>query len=464
MYPLPKKLKKQYHKSYVMYDKFIKALSWNTAGAFFYKIILLTHQIILYSVVSQSLYGIIGTLFAGIYLTISLTNFGFEYTLLPFFQKFQQSKQHFQQVLVHLGLRFLMVFILSFGLYLLLIYRPFIWMHTALSKAPIKLTMILCGIFIFESIKKSMSTVMQLAFLNRQIVASELIMLVVYIVLVWMKYFISHQLTLFDIFMPLFVASILEVSLLSFYVVRFYKNLNNAAPLKKNQHVPLNIIAKQRVFNYINQVSKTLFSPNCMIIVLASVFGFPAVGTIKLFTNFISLIYTFLNKTVGITSGATFSATAYQDIKNSKPIFQTITKKYIYFLFSISISAVIYMLISLIGHNVSYHNIAWQIIPFFMVSFLDYLVITYEQFLIAHQSAMFLAIINIFNIAAIIGSIFLSYLSVNNILLIMLIVRLASIICIHEFVSIRWNINVLKYLKKVFMVLIFALLLFLCFF
>lgn len=449
-----------------MYDKFLKALTWNTAGAFFYKIALLVHQIILYSVVSKSTYGIIGTLFATIYLAISLTNFGFEYTLLPFFQQFQKSKQNFKQVLHHLLLRLFAICALSLFCYVTLIYKPFSWMHAALHGQSHYLYIVVCGIFIFESIKKSINAIMQVAFLNKQVVSAEIAMLALYIVMVWSRYFVAGALNLMDIFAPLLIASVLEVVFLVWQLQQFYSTLTSTSSKNIIQKVPSHLIIKDRAFNYINQISKTLFSPNCMILVLASNFGFAAVGTIKLFTNFISLIYTFLNKTIGITSGAAFSATAHHSNKNKAPIFKTITKRYVYFLFLLSATCVAYMLVSVADNNpaINYHNIAWQIIPFFMVSFLDYVVITYEQFLIANQAAQFLALINLVNIVAILGSVYLSYLSINNILIIMLIVRLCSIVSIHEYVKYKWSINILKNLKNLFIALIIALFLFLCFF
>jgi hypothetical protein len=96
-----------------MHKTFIKALTWHSSTTFLYKAILLLHQIMLYAVISKTLYGIQSTLFASIYALIALTNFGFEETLLPFFSTYSQSKQQFRQILHH----FILQLLASFRIY-----------------------------------------------------------------------------------------------------------------------------------------------------------------------------------------------------------------------------------------------------------------------------------------------------------------------------------------------------------
>src|SRR3989339_614144 len=101
----------------MMHKTFKQALTWNSSTAFLYKAILLFHQIMLYTVISKTLYGIQSTLFASIYVLIACTNFGFEETLLPFFSIYSQSQQQFQQILHHFILRVLAVAIISMIFY-----------------------------------------------------------------------------------------------------------------------------------------------------------------------------------------------------------------------------------------------------------------------------------------------------------------------------------------------------------
>ena len=82
-----------------MFAQFLQAIAWNTISLFFYKSILLIHQIALFSAISQQTYGIIGTIFAAMYLLIGLTNFGFEYSLFPFFSEYSTTKKAFSVII-----------------------------------------------------------------------------------------------------------------------------------------------------------------------------------------------------------------------------------------------------------------------------------------------------------------------------------------------------------------------------
>ena len=77
-----------------MLPLFIQAVSWNAAGALLYKFLLLAYQIFLFKNIDPTLYGQTGTIFSGIFFLISITNFGFEYTFFPLFEKLGKSKKH----------------------------------------------------------------------------------------------------------------------------------------------------------------------------------------------------------------------------------------------------------------------------------------------------------------------------------------------------------------------------------
>lgn len=422
-----------------MYYKFIKALRWNTTAAFLYKTGLLLHQIALYSIVSQRFYGLTGTIFAIIYLTISLTNFGFEYTLLPFFAQATKSKNQFQQILYHLAARVIMVGIISLFFYAFLLHAPYTCIKNITSQcSPLVLGIMSC-IFFIESIKKSVNTIMQLAFMNQAIATAEIAMLGSYIAMVWITYSIQKIVSLYTLLIPLLITASAELCFFLLLLIRFYKKLPDVPG--KITKIPFLVLMQQRFYNFINQLTKTFFSPNFMILILATLFGFQKVGSIKVFTNTIALIYTFLNRTFGITSGATFSANRHLKQQDFQNLFIKITNNYFQALFVIAVACVGYISYYTTIVN-STNAIMIQVMPFFVISFLEYLVLTYEQLFLAKQAALQLAMINAINL--IVLAIVVSYsltMHMNKALFILLGMRVCSVAAISYTAFYLWNIK-----------------------
>src|SRR5438105_1510836 len=145
-----------------IYKQFTKSIAWDTFEAASYQLLLLCHQIALFSIIGRTEYGLIGALFSIIYLVVTITNFGLDVTLSPFFSYMTTSKQHFKRVMC---LQFLpeLMLLLCMGLLGLLFQKYTVqsWLHAhALSPY---LLVIFTGIIFFESAKKTVRTLLQLA-------------------------------------------------------------------------------------------------------------------------------------------------------------------------------------------------------------------------------------------------------------------------------------------------------------
>ena len=392
----------------------------------------------LYSFVSNSFYGINGTFFALIYLTISLTNFGFEQTLLPFFSTFSKNKQQFIQILHLFFLRIFSVAIISTGFYFVIFQLYPLFFQEYFAGCTPQLLSILIVIFFVESIKKSLNAMMQLAFLNKQIAYAELGMLVSYIIIVWSYYALYKTVTLMSLFFPLLATSFIEFLVLAYCFYQFYTQLPAA---KIYQPISIENFYKQRFYNYINQVTKTAFSPNCMMLILVYMFGFSHAGIVKFLTNVITLAYTFLNKTIGITSGAAFSAMSKTSSKELRILFLKITNRYFQFLYGMGIVVLITLFYAWKIKLTMTTIMAVQILSFFAVNFLEYLTLTYEQLFFAKQSAGILAIINGMSIISLIP-LFFYHQSINNFILMPLLgIKFLALAAITFFAHFYWKIK-----------------------
>lgn len=422
-----------------MHSTFKKALTWNSSTAFLYKAILLFHQIMLYAVISKPLYGIQSTLFAAIYALIACTNFGFEETLLPFFSTYSQSKQQFKQILHHFILRIIAVAIISMIFYITLLSAPFTFIQNIRLYCDDTVILLIPLIFCIESIKKSISTMIQLAFLQKNISYAELGMLVSYVTIIWTIFAIQTNISLYTIFIPMLITTSCELLYLSYIFIQYYQQLSlHSMPHAK---IPLQTLFMQRLFNWIHQVTKTFFSPNTMTIMFAYVLGFQQAATIKFFTNIITLGYTCIHKTVGISSGVALSAINHAPIEKIKEIFQEVTQAYFKFLYTMS-----FVIASVVGYSYYVAAItplmALQIIIFFCIGFLEQITLTYEQLFMSQKKSKFLASINLAEVSLLLPTFYFNeFMHGYTILLIFVIVKLLSLMCIELLASKFWNIQ-----------------------
>ena len=138
-----------------MHTKFIQALMWNTSAAFLYKIMLLGHQILLYSVISKNMYGLQSYLFSTIYFTIAITNFGFDETLLPFFSTYSSTKSNFISLLSKLFTHIIIITFTTFIMYLYFTHGSGEFLHNLQFYCNKKIIFVITAIFFVESLKKS---------------------------------------------------------------------------------------------------------------------------------------------------------------------------------------------------------------------------------------------------------------------------------------------------------------------
>lgn len=375
-----------------MHKKFIKALAWNSSVAFLYKAILLLHQIMLYSIISKTLYGVQSTLFATIYLVIAITNFGFEDTLLPFFSTYSQSKQQFRQLLYYLMLRVIAVAMLSIIMYkMILFYSSTHFIENLKNYCDHQLLIIIMLIFFVESIKKSISSIAQLAFLNKQIAYAELGMLVSYVSIIWISYGAGQAISLHTIFLSMFITATIELMYMTLVLLQYYQHL--PATLTTTQKIAAMIIIQQSMYNYIHQLSKTIFSPNSMTILFAYLLGFQQAATIKFFTNIITLGYTFIYKIISNAGGATLSNIHHASTDIIRDTFSRITKTYFQFLLAMSVMILILLGCSWHAATIT-HSMIIQITIFFIVGFLEQITLIYERLFISQGRSAVLAIVN----------------------------------------------------------------------
>ena len=425
--------------------QFLQAILWNTINIFLYKILLQTHQVCLFYVISKQLFGISGTIFSSIYLLISLTNFGFDYSLFSFYQQYSSSKKEFQILIKQYLGRFIITLIIVAGCFAthnFLVQLPIISFFT--NNVPYALMPCLASIFITESLKKSLETLAQLSFLNKSITILEISTIAAYLSIVWGLYVIRGTIDLPGIFIPMMLTSFIELMLLIKRLYQFYKILPTDNQNNQVDHAPTsNIIANQAV-NYFNQVTKALFSPNFLILFLAYHLGMVKAGYIKLFTDIIILLYMLLNRSIGVPSGALLSRMPQRSILDQKIIkdtFLKITNAYIQLLYALAITIAAALIPCVLKSSCFQPAVTISILLFILAGFIEYIVITYEKLFITQNASRTLAMINVGSALCLLYALYRTAHSTSHfILLPIIMIRCTTIIIIALVAHNRWSI------------------------
>lgn len=411
-----------------MYNKFIRAVSWNSLNLFAYKSILLLHQITLFRFIPKELYGLAGTLFATIYFLIGVTGFGFEYNLFSIFSS-RSTLQNLQRQLSFQFISKLYSVLLAASFIVALFYcdldSNIIAFFTRHIPYPLFFALIL--IFISESLKKYLDTTAQLLFLNKQITVIQLSALLLYVSMVWGSYILYKQILLRTIFIPMAVVSCLELLMLSLLILR---NINNSKTIKPSDQSKSSY---NQGYNFVNQFTKSIFSPNFLMIFISYNLGMSQTGEIRFFTNIITLLYMFLNRAIGLPSAALLSKLTHQSFQKVKDAFLHITNAYIQLLYFFGITIVVTMTPYLINDPIAMH-----VALFTAVGFIEYITLTYEKLFIIESNTKTLAIINSLCLFLFIAScIFQQFFTL---LLPVFIIRLCSTFCIGIISYKKWNL------------------------
>ena len=367
-----------------MYQKFIQAITWNSINLFLYKIILLLHQILLFKVIPKELYGLSGTLFATIYFMIGITGFGFDYTLLNLFANYNKSQELTQELIAKFITRAATVLCIAFVLCTILYsYNTYPIIAFFTKETPGSLFPYIFLIFISESLKKNVDSLSQLLFLNKQIAIVQIAMILSYVATVWTAFYLTGFITLHTIFIPMATISYIELLLMIVIIRSKYK------VVVANKKFIASETYKYQLYNYGNQVSKNLFSPNFLMIYISYNLGLSQAGDIRFFTNIITLLHMFFNRVIGMPSAAMLAQAKKESLAKIKNVFLTITNNYIQLLY---VTGLLTLAIILPQLNNSFLYI--HILLFIVIGFIEYITLTYEKFFIIQKESKLLAKIN----------------------------------------------------------------------
>lgn len=376
-----------------MHKLFIKAFVWNSSSAFMYKIILLSHQILLYTIIPHALYGLQSSIFAFIYTTIAITNFGFDETIIPCFAQFRQSKQQFWQLLKHFMIHSCIVLFIACLGYYYLTTSTAAFLHNIQSYCNKNMIFVIAAIFCIENIKKSAMFILQLAFLYQAIAYAQLMMLAAYLISVWSSYYWYGNINLQTILLPMLATSCIETGYLLYKVGSFCQKLPQET---STPTIPFKVLFLQRMHNYCNQIIKSVYSSNLITMMFAYKLGFEQAAAIKFFTNVITLCYTCIAKSIGITAASSYAQVG-QSFLTLRNTCMLITYRHLQLL---SILTLCIACITGYAYWASYmtYDMVWYIFLFLIIAFFEHIAIAYELLYIALRKSQVILWCNIISL------------------------------------------------------------------
>lgn len=282
-----------------------QGIVWTFIDSFGSQGLVIVYHFFFRTVAGAALHGIMGCLLSSVYLLIALTNLGLDKALAPFLETFNSSQKNFKQFLLTLIVPQI-VLILScatffYGsLHLLKESIPFIKVLS--SHLTTSIIVYFALTFIFESMRKTLRTFLQLSFYFELTTLVELLGIVSNLLAVYLLY-IYNNLTLLSSWQVLAYTSALQLLILSGGMLHLYSKLSHeqkSFPL----YPLLTRFTKTRLFSWALQCLNQLYSGNFLVPICAVQFGIESASLMKIITS-ISYWITLLAKRVfGITSNA----------------------------------------------------------------------------------------------------------------------------------------------------------------
>ena len=304
----------------IVKEKFLIGFQWSFTGSVIFEASHIIHHIFLLKALGAQFLGLIGSLFSIIYLTINITDLGFERSVTPYLNLTTQNKASFKKILsFHIFSQILILTIGSlviFKLYSSIFYNPHQTLHVSFF-------LILC---ILEGIRIFFRRFLHNIFFNKATVISEQLLAFAYYAILWIPHYLyKHPITLERVFIFYFLNSLFALLFFLLVVISFYKTLPT-----NNLILPSNLwrrILKTRIFIYFVDIEKIVLSENFIVPFFANTFGLRQAGIFKI-AGIISHSITALIKAAIDFPGNAFLATLKTEtIKSKTKAFYTLTDK-----------------------------------------------------------------------------------------------------------------------------------------
>lgn len=301
-----------------IYSKFKRGIAWNTVESIAYHGLYLTHHYMLFRTIDPSLYGWSSSLLGGIYFVIMIANCGLDVSMGPFFSIISSSRAAcIRYGLTQLLMQAIILPVVALcGLTLLA------------SKAGLNLPLwiIIVGIVVSEGLKRSVRTILQLAFENHATTKAEIASIGIYCLLVWSGIVVGGSCSLELLLGSLLVSSLLSLAYLLRVAWRWFVTLPEQQLTYQTTGFWMRIV-QTRILGFTSVTAQQIFSSNFLTPALALSSGSLAAGVFSLIATTVSSLTSLFHKVGGYTTQALLAQIKYADLKVKQETFGFITSQ-----------------------------------------------------------------------------------------------------------------------------------------
>lgn len=378
------------------------ALTWSALEALSYYTILTTHLVALFYTTDAIVYSTQGSLFALVYLFITLANGALELAIIPVFSLLNKTVEGKNYLIHKILIQTWILFLTPFAMGLVIKYFfatcvP-LW---AIDFLTYKCLLIFSLLVTSEGTKKNLRALLHLTLHYRALATLEFLNIISYVVLLWGLYFYGFTLSI-----PLLIGTFLSVSLITtlilFLIILFHYHTNIYKVLFKkttNPEIPeykiiSSLFFTTRFYSFINQLMRIIFSGNFLLPFLTLKVGIAHAGLLALVNGITSTSASIIQRIFGSVGATLFAHTKNSD-HHKQQVFQwlTSTSHTLSLIFLVIFIINIPHFIQLNAQELSTNTISLLIL-FFLVHIVESSFVIYEKLLIAHNQAYLLIYLN----------------------------------------------------------------------
>lgn len=363
---------------------------WNFFGSSTFEFCKLIHQVLLLSYINKS-YGIIGSLYALLYATVRISEFGTTNSLSPYYHSIVQSQSSFRSIALRtLGIPWLIsIFFGSCCALTLSKYSLNTLCDTTLLYA-------LFFLILSESTRALMRQLLHLNFSSKQIVLVEQGAFLGYLIFLWGGFFGGFfKLTPHTIFIPFVIESLFCSFFFIYFIYNFYKQL----PVNTESQQPslTKRITKTRLINWSIRISRELFTSNILTPLFAVHFGFAQAGFFYFSAAIAMSLHAIIKASIGYTGSALFTKTQQYDITTKLNAFSSLSHRFFMLLIPLcSIMLFSYHPLKILMQKKYYDaSLALTFVLYLSITLLDFFSVLYEQLYFAENRPIKLLYIKI---------------------------------------------------------------------
>lgn len=344
------------------------SVRWNILESVWYQVLLFGHQYALYSLLPATDYGLIGTYFSLVYLSIQIFNVGLDKSISPYFADAIQSKKSAYAILIQpIVWHFLFLLsIVSCGLI-------GIYYNRIIS---LSLGLLLGCMCISEALKKTVRSLLHCAFRHDITTVIELITISSYILCIWFYYYLGYPLNTYALLIPMVITSAISLIVLIYYAYQWFINLPDT-----DQYISISLhrMIRHRLGVYGTQLSTLFFSSNFLVPLFAWQYGLEYAAVLKLIGYLHHVLHTIIHKIVGSSLYSCFAALKYEQFHLKYHFFNQVT----YYVYQLLYGIFIFIAVNYY-HVVSFKDISVTS-PLFLIGYLFFIAILIENFLVSYE-------------------------------------------------------------------------------